>query len=44
MAIILSKCHYNCSQLTTYFAYIFHLGYSFDVGVNNVISFVHQWI
>ena len=37
MAIILSKCHYNCSQLTKYFAYISHLGYSFDVGVNNVI-------
>ena len=37
MVIILSKYRYNCFQLTTYFAYISHLGYSFDVGVNNVI-------
>ena len=37
MVIILSKYRYNCFQLTTYFAYISHLAYSFDVGVNNVI-------
>ena len=44
MVIILSKYRYNCFQLTAYFAYISHLGYSFDVGVNNVISLIHQYI
>ena len=37
MVIILSNYRYNCFQLTTYFAYISHLGYTFDVGVSNVI-------
>ena len=42
MVIVLSKYRYNCFQLTTYFAYISHLGYSFDVGVNNVIFVIHH--